>query len=496
MRAAQLGFFAELRTMAWLKSREMLGERRSPLRLWLILLGVSAWTLLLYWGSSLAYQEDPSQALPVVAVLATALWPLWAVVPLAGGGAGEVTSSARLAPYPVSPRAQMLGALLSAFTDFPFLVGFPVLVALSGAAAGVLGVLVASSFALGAACLGQLGAWSSALFFAGRSRPSVGIVVPVVVLVSALIVLPYLLPSGSTLGEFLPGAWASGALGAAVRGDVLLLCGWVSLLLLPILVFVRWGPPLVAHALDAKASAPGEHSHPWRGPGRLSSPFALVVKSTLRSTLRAASTQAAIVGALAAPFLVQLPLNGSSASIPMETLGLFACLAAGASLTVNVFAFDAGGSLMLLSSPISSYRLMLAKGAAGVVVITALQWVVLLVAFLLGDDPASTLLTAILLAPVQSLIVVSVGLRWSARYPLAVDVESMRNKITTPWAVIGYMATCTFLIVFLEVSRRLMPPIGVALVLLVCLLVSALWWLLASLSMSREGRVRVSTTAR
>lgn len=482
--------------MAWLKSRELLGEKRKSARLWLLAALFLGWCVLLYVGANRLYSEELDDALTVLTVSTAALWPLWALVPLAGGGAGEVTSASRLSPYPVSSRSQMFAALISAFLDFPFLIGLPLVVAISAVHTGIPGVLVALAFALGAACVGQLGAWAAAIFLARREHPGASIIAPVVLLVAFAFVLPYSLPEGSSMASILPGSWMVNALASLGQGDLLMAALWTFLLVLPVIVFFVFCPMLVTRALEAQASSTGQRATPWRGPSRLPGTFLLVVRSTLRSTLRAASTQAALAGALAAPFLIQLPFSDSETTISLDALGLFACLAAGASLALNLFAFDAGGALVFLAAPLTSRSLLLAKAFSGVLIITVVQWVVLTVSFLFSSDPLSAWALAMAASPFRALLVVGVGLRWSTRHPTAVDVESLRNKIATPWSVMTYMATCAVLIGFLEVPRQVLGVPGQVGSLVACIVIFLFWWMISAGSLTREGRSRVAVAAR
>ncbi|HVF20361.1 MAG TPA: hypothetical protein VNA14_08970 [Mycobacteriales bacterium] len=120
-----------VRALLWLKSREWLGETRDPARLVLLGSGLLAWFSLIIVGTIQADRTNDLAADVGLSVAAGAAWPLWAVVPLLGGGGGELVAAHRLAPYPVSARALFGGAWATALLDVPYLVVLPLVAGFS-----------------------------------------------------------------------------------------------------------------------------------------------------------------------------------------------------------------------------------------------------------------------------------------------------------------------------------------------------------------------------
>ncbi len=246
-----------VRALLWLQSREWLGEDRDATRLVGFALLYLAWWAAVVAGCWQAVHTGRIEH-RYVADVAAAAWPLWALVPLfGGGGGGEVVAAGRLAPYPVTPRAVFGAGWLTTFTDVPYVVVLPLVVGLQAAADGPLGLVAAVAFAAGASATGQLAAWLAALALAGRRRSGATAVLLTGGVVGLLTVAPALLGTADHLATVLPSGWLRSAGDAAAAGHVGASVLWSLLLLGPLPVAVVVGPRLTAAALDREALEPG-----------------------------------------------------------------------------------------------------------------------------------------------------------------------------------------------------------------------------------------------
>ncbi|HVF21181.1 MAG TPA: hypothetical protein VNA14_13205 [Mycobacteriales bacterium] len=460
-----------VRALLWLKSREWLGETRDPARLVLLGSGLLAWFSLIIVGAIQADRTNDLAADVGLSVAAGAAWPLWAVVPLLGGGGGELVAAHRLAPYPVSARALFGGAWVTALLDVPYLVVLPLVAGFSYAEAGLPGLIAAAVFVAGASATGQLVAWVSFLVLAGRRRTGVSALLLTAGVVALLALLPYLLPSVDDVGEVLPGEWLVNAVLASTEGTVQSYAGWVLALAAPIPVALVLGPRLARAGLDREAASGGVGARPWgaatwsiRGSVRR----ALVV-ANLRSVGRAVGAQVAIAGVLAVPTLTRFP-GVDFVEVPVLAMGGIAGLAAAAVLGVNAFAFDAGGASVLLSWPVAIREVLYAKAVAVGVALLTTQVAVTLFGAVVLSTPAHEVMTALVLAVARTAGLTGLAMLWSVGMPTASDYDSLRARISTPQAIVTFCVAAGIVSLGVSQPTRLVPgPLGVAMVLAVFL---------------------------
>lgn len=479
--------------MWWLRLRESSSDRPSRVVVWVMLF--LAWTLLLAAGSLLAADADATQLREDLATIAKITWPLWALIPLLSGGAGEVTSSARLAPYPVAPRTHLYAAWVSALLDYPYLVAFPPMLALTVGVAGWWGVPLGVLYVLSASAAGQAGAWVLARLVGSRSRP--GLLVAGLTLAGVVVVAAWslLAPVFAGVASSLPGLWLASAAGAAADGEALPALLWSVLLLVPVLLHARFGTFLVSRALDVERHARGVPSRPWgdvswAGRGSVER---VLLATHLRSVLRATSTQAALAGVVLTPFLFRF-LAGNSPDAAIGTIALIAVLSAAATLGVNSFGYLSGGMVWVLSAPVSRWRLVGMTSLALALLLTGIGLLALGVAFLLLSPSLGASLAAVVSVVLRSVVLAAICVRWSVRHPVAVDFDSLRNKVTTPRAAFTFFAAGVswgLLVTFpLGVSAL---PLGLRLLASSALtvLVAFVYLWRSVRDLSREGEARV-----
>ncbi len=474
--AASSGPPQGVRALLWLKSREWLGETRDPARLVLIGAGALCWLVLIAIGCVQADRSNQISADIGLAVAAGAAWPLWAVVPLLGGGGGEMVAAHRLAPYPVSARAVFGGTWVTALTDVPYLVVLPLVLGFAAAEAGVLGLLLAVVFVAGCSATGQMVAWLSFLSLAGRRRTAVSALLLTGCVVGGLAALPYLLPSVDDVGDVLPGGWVSHAVDALRIGHYGESVGWAVALAIPVPIALLAGPRLARAALDREAGGGGVGARPWgeetwwvQGSVRR----ALVV-TNLRSVGRAVGAQVAIAGVLAVPTLTRFP-GVDFVEVPVLAMGGIAGLAASTVLGINAFAFDGGGASVLLTWPVTAREVLIAKACAVFAALLLTQVAVTLLGAVVLGTPLGETGVALVLAVARTAGLTGLAMVWSVRAPTPSDYDSLRARISTPGAIMSFCAAAGFVSLGVSQTARVVP--GATGVLTSLVLFTALGWM-------------------
>lgn len=484
-----------VRALLWLKSREWLGETRDPARLWLIGVLVASWTVLIVAGSLASVRSGRLDSTRGIVSVAAAAWPLWAVVPLLGGGGGEVVSAGRLAPYPVTARTVFGGAWATAIADLPYIAVLPVVIGVGAAHAGLAGAVLALLFAAGASATGQLMAWGSFLALAGRKRSGVAALVLTAGVVGLLAVLPELLPVGRSASRSLPGGWLVQAADAANAGAWGSVGRWALALAAPVPIALLVGPLLTRAALDREARGGGVGARPWGTAGwsARGTVRRVLVVGGLRSVGRAVGAQVALAGVLAVPAFTRLP-GVNVAEVSLVAMGGVAGIAAATVLGVNSFAFDAGGATMLLSSPVRVRDVVAAKAVAvfGSLLLAQLA-VTAIGAVALSSSPAEVTRCAVL-SIARSALLTGAALLWSVRLPAASDYDSLRARISTPGAIASYCAVASFAAwAVAETSQQLRGPVGALMVTVTAGLICLVALERAAGLLDAEGVERVAT---
>ena len=482
-----------LRALLWLKSREWLGEDRDANRLVLIALAYAAWWLLLGLGCYAAVSSGRIE-LGFLPAVAAAAWPLWALLPLfGGGGGGEVVAAHRLAPYPVSPRAVFGAGWVTCAFDVPYVVVLPLVVALETAAYGVPGLLASMAFAVGASATGQLAAWASAWVLAGRKRSGATAVLLTGGVVGLLTVAPQLLGSASELARVLPNGWLRAASSASVDGRPLVWLGWELALLAPVPVALLLGPRLTRAALDREARGGGAGATAWGEPGWAAkgSVLRVLALADLRSMTRAVGAQVALAGVLAVPALTRLP-GVDVAQVSLTAMGSVAALATATVLGLNAFAFQAGGAGLLLSWPLPPRLVLAAKAVAVGGCLAAGQLAVTAVAVVATRPTAAQTGVALTLIAARTFALTGLALAWSVRLPAASDYDSLRARIAAPRSVVSFgLAAALTCYAVSQAVADLPGPLGLVTVTAVAALVGLAAGALAARDLSGAGTERV-----
>jgi len=447
-----------VRALMWLKTREWLGDTRDPSRLVLLALGLGAWLVLITIACVQAERTNQIDAEIGLAVAAGAAWPLWAVVPLLGGGGGELVAAHRLAPYPVSARAVFGGTWATALVDVPYLIVLPLVIGFSYAEGGVLGIVAATAFVAGASATGQMVAWLSFIALTGRRRTGLSALLLTGAVVALLAALPLLLPTVEDIGEVLPGGWLVKGVLAPVESTFAAYAGWVVALAVPVPVALLLGPRLARSALDREAAGGGVGARPW-GAATWSvqgSVRRALVVANLRSVGRAVGAQVAIAGVLAVPTLTRFP-GVDFVEVPVLAMGGIAGLAASTVLGINAFAFDAGGASVLLSWPVPVRDVLYAKALAVFAALLTTQVAVTLLGAAVLRPPVGEVVTALVLAVGRTAALTGISMMWSVRAPTASDYDSLRARISTPNAIVTFCLVAAVVSLGVSQTARVLP---------------------------------------
>ena len=422
----------DVAVVAWLKARDLAAMTGRPA---LARAGAAGYVLAvgaLLGGASYLHSVAPLAVSAVGGTVLVPLWLLWALLPAIGGGGGVEESSAALAPYPVRPRVHLLSARVSAALDLQYLAAVPALAAALVARYGPAALVPACGFVVGASAIGQLLAWA----LGGGLRPARGAGLSGTALVVVVLAGLFLVRGQGALSGL--GVWPTGWLLAACRagaaGSWGPWLGWSLVCAAPALVLVGVGTPLVGRALLARAAGAASGSGGGRTPGRGLPlwPGAALVVAAIRGVLRSVAFRVAALMALAIPLVTTAVFSGVSAT----ALVTIALISGGSSVAANAWAFDEGGLVVWLSAPVSLVRLVLLRA---VVVLACLG--VLLGAVAVGAFAARVPLTGWGLAGFVVLLllfVTAAGLRTATKYPAAADLDSLRGRPTSPWAVLTY----------------------------------------------------------
>ena len=479
-----------MRALLWLKSREWLGPSRDSSRLFLLGGAAVVWWVLLLVGAVLAVRHHRIDPLFLKDV-AAGVWPLFALVPLLGGGGGEVVAAQRLAAYPLTPRAVFGAAWAAVLIDVPYLVALPLVIGLQTGLDGAAGFVAAVAFAAGGSATGQLGAWVASLALTGRKRSGLAALLLTGSLVGLLTAAPHLLGSAARFSQDLPSGWLHSS--ASAHG--LAYWGWIAALIAPVPLAVIFGPVLARTALDREARAGGAGALRWGDPGWGSrgSIVRMLAVADLRSMTRALGAQVALAGVLAVPALTKMP-GVDFAQVSLPAMGTVAAIAAATVLGLNAFAFSAGGASLLLSLPARSIDVIVARAiAVGVCLFAGQAAVTAAGAFALHSKP-SAVVSAIVLAVARSIVLAGMSLAWSVRLPSASDYDSLRARIAAPRSIISFGITAAFVSYLIsQGAHDIRGGAGVVVMLIVAAAGGSLFTRVAATDLAGAGTERVVT---
>jgi len=422
---------SDVAVVIWLKGRDLAAMTGRPALARAGVVGYVLAVAALLAGASHLHGVAPLAVSPLGSTLAP-LWLLWGLLPAIGGGGGVVGSAAALAPYPVRPRVHLLSSWLSAALDLQYLALVPALATALVATYGLVALVPAFGFVVGASAIGQLLAWA----LGGGLRPARGVGLSGTALVVVVVAGLFLVRGRGALSGL--GVWPTGWLLAGCRagaaGSWGPWLGWALVCGGPALVLLGLGTPLVGRALLAQAAGAASGAGRGRAPGRGLPrwPGAALVVAAIRGVLRSVAFRVAALMALAIPFVATAVFSRVSATALVSV----ALISGGSSVAANAWAFDEGGVVVWLSAPVSVVRLVLLRAA---VVLACLG-------VLLGVVTAGALAARLPLAGwgtagfavLLLLVVTAVGLRTATKYPAAADLDSLRGQPTSPWAVLTY----------------------------------------------------------
>jgi hypothetical protein len=437
----------QISAAVWLQSRDLvhLGGRRrlGPA----LIAGYLAVTALLVTGGILAHGRGQDLSIDQVF---TPIWLLWAVLPAVGAGGGSLDASGSLAPYPVEPPTLLAASWFSALTDVQYLVPLPLLLSASAAEYGAGGLAAAVAFVAGASALGQLAGWLSIAGVRARRGQSLLVTAIAVAGLAVLVLTRRSHPADSRrLGTIPPARWLAAAGRATSVGDWAAALGWCAVLALPVLLLVVAGPALVRRATVARlAGVTRRGSGSELGANRARALAAAAWRGIVRTT----SWRASLLAILAVPFLTTL------LSHPLSYRGLVAVVtvSAGATLAANTWAYEAGGTALLLSAPVPRTVVVLVRStvlAAALGLSLALATAAALIA-----GPVHATFGDVGYAVAVVVLVAAAGMRTSVATASAADVDSLRARPATLPAVLGFGGRCLLGCLVLSASWRLGPP--------------------------------------
>lgn len=424
----------DLKNAFWLKSRDLLPQSRSKKPALLILSAYLLFTIILCWGTTLI-PNYAKTALDATLILTSPLWLLWAVIPFTGSGGGDIESSLRLAPYPVNPRVHLYSTWVSSLLDFPYMLGFPVLVATAFAAGGASALSLVFAFILGSSALGQFGSWASGAFGFKKKGESLNSMVFFLVVISLLSLTPL---SIQTAFVYLPPGWFISGLEASAAGEYTTTLLWTLLLLLPVVLNLFLTPRLVERTLRIRAEGFQAKGKRWGKVSSKQTPGISMVRAMASSSMRSLTVKAVFISVLAIPFLSSLAFGSEMVSAP--SLAFFVAFASSATVSVNLWAFDSSGSQLWLSWPLSPRRLLYGRLLASLLVLSIIEATVLGAFFLLSNFDSIPWLNTLLVAGMGTLLCSVAGLAVSTFRPSAVDFDSLRARPNTFPAALSFMA--------------------------------------------------------
>jgi hypothetical protein len=422
---------SDVRAAIWLQSRDIvhLGGRR---RLGSVLAAAyAACCLLLLLGGLAAHQRDVE--LHVDRVF-TPIWLLWALLPAVGAGGGSLDAAESMAPYPASATVQLTASWFSALTDVQYLIPVPVLFAATAAESGAGALPGALAFVAGASALGQLAGWFSVAGLRARRGQSL-LVTAVAVAILGAIAVGRRSHGAATrhLGTIPPTRWLVDGARAAGAGDWAPALGWWALLAGPAVLVVLIGPGLVRRATVARLSA-GQVRGAGKSFGR--SARVAAMQAAWRGIVRSRTWRAGLLAAVSIPFLTTLLSN----PLAYRGLATVVVISTGASIAANTWAFEAGGSTMLLSAPVPRRTVVVARALVLAGLLATALGVATAAAVVAG--PVHGSLADLGFAACVLAVVTAAGMRTSIAGASAVDVDALRSRPARLTAVLAFSGRC------------------------------------------------------
>jgi hypothetical protein len=422
---------AEVGAALWLQSRDLLhlGGRRAlgPS----LIAGYAALSALLIAGGFAMHAQHRS--LPIGALF-TPIFLLWALLPAVGAGGGSLDAAASLAPYPTGPAMQLSASWFSALTDVQYLLPVPMLFAATSADFGAAALPGAVAFVAGASAIGQLAGWLSVAGLRARRGQSLLMTSLAVLVLGAVVVLRRSHDADTRrLGTIPPTRWLSDGGRAAAHGDWAAALGWWALLATPLLLFVVAGPPLVRRATVARLAGSS-----GRGTGKpfARSPYRALAAASWRGIVRSTAWRASLLSAVAVPFLTTL----LSQPLSYRALTTVAVVSTAASIAANTWSFEAGGSALLLSAPMSRRGVVVVRAATLCALLAGALGVATAAAVVAGSlhgSPADVGFACCVL-----IVITAAGMRTSIAGASAVDVDALRARPARLTAVLAFGGRC------------------------------------------------------
>lgn len=417
---------ADIAAGVWLKTRDLarLGGRR-----WLG--PAAAACYLLVWAALLTgalWVHSTGVRLPLTSLL-TPLWLLWAVLPAVGGGGGDVDSAAALAPYPVSGLTQLTATWTSGVLDVQYLLPVPAVTAAIAASYGPVALLPAGCFILGASALGQLTGWAAAGGVTGGRGTTLTVTGALVAGLAAGRVAGVNVAHALTAGPVL---LVTAAAHAAAAGRWPLLAGCSAVLLSPALVHATVGPRLVARCQLARLTATSTRKLTANTRSLPRPAAAALFTATLRSVTRSLAFKAVLLAAGAVPFVASM----LSHHVTGQAIAALTLVAGGSSVAANCFAYDAGGSVLLLSAPLRRSSMVLLRVAVLLTALSIIGGGVEILAVLTGVIPPR--LSDLGFELCLLVVVAGAGIRTASASPSAADLDTLRGRPAAFGAALAY----------------------------------------------------------